>query len=216
MLAFTMTEVKELYQKRARRYDLTANLYYLIGVREWAYRKKAVEALALKPGMTVVEIGCGTGLNFPLVQEKIGPKGKLIGVDLTDAMLAQAQKRVERHGWSNVELVQSDAALYEFPPDIDGIYSTFALTLVKEFDQVIKRGATALNVGGRWVVADFKMPSNWLAKLAPLFVLLTRPFGVTMDLAERHPWESLEEHLQNLSMQELYGGMVYVARGEKK
>jgi ubiquinone/menaquinone biosynthesis C-methylase UbiE len=106
-------EVADLYRKRAKRYDFTANLYYLIGLREWAYRKQAVEALNLQRGDTVVEIGCGTGLNFSLLRQAIGPEGRIIGVDLTAAMLDQARQRVAENGWSNVELVQSDAALFQ-------------------------------------------------------------------------------------------------------
>ena len=64
--------IQELYTKRAPRYDLSANLYYLIGFRENAYRKKAVDALQLNPGETVVELGCGTGLNFRYLQDAIG------------------------------------------------------------------------------------------------------------------------------------------------
>jgi len=44
------------YNKRARYYDVTTDLFYLIGFREWAYRKQAVEALKLKPGDTVLRI----------------------------------------------------------------------------------------------------------------------------------------------------------------
>ena len=124
----TKEEVVDIYRKRAKRYDFTANLYRLIGFREPAYRRMAVKALSLHPGDTVVEIGCGTGLNFQLLRQAVGSSGKIIGVDLTDAMLAQARKRVEDEGWSNVELVQSDAAQYEFPNGVDGIISTFNIT----------------------------------------------------------------------------------------
>src|SRR6516165_7731109 len=107
-------ELVDVYRKRAKRYDFTAQLYYLMGFREWAYREKAVEALALKRGDAVVEIGCGTGLNFGLLENEIGREGKIVGVDLTDAMLGGAQERIHRNGWSNVELVQSDAATFQF------------------------------------------------------------------------------------------------------
>src|SRR5215813_11267280 len=63
------------YRDRARHYDITANLYYLLGFRVQASRRRAVRALALRPGDTVVEIGCGTGLNFSLVEQVIGPEG---------------------------------------------------------------------------------------------------------------------------------------------
>ena len=111
-----------IYRKRARRYDWTTLLLYLIGFRHWTYRKRAVEALCLLKGDTVVDLGCGTGLNFSLLQEQIGPEGKIIGVDLTDAMPVAANHRVLTYGWSNVELVQSDAARYDFPAALTGSF----------------------------------------------------------------------------------------------
>ncbi|REJ65730.1 MAG: methyltransferase domain-containing protein [Planctomycetota bacterium] len=209
------TQLVSLYRRRAARYDFTANLYYLVGFREWRYRQRAVESLHLQQGDTVVEIGCGTGLNFSLLQDKIGPQGRIIGVDMTDAMLDQARARIEKNGWTNVELVQSDAADFEFPRNVNGIISTFALTLVPQFDDVIRRGANALTKGSRWVVADLKMPSNLFRFLYPLLLPLFRPFGVTLDLAARHPWESIENHLHSTTMQELFLGFTYIASGEK-
>jgi len=50
--------IELLYQKRAKRYDVSANIYYFLGIREFAYRKIAVQAINLKQGDTVVEIGC--------------------------------------------------------------------------------------------------------------------------------------------------------------
>lgn len=202
-----------LYRKRAKRYDRTANLYYLIGFRERAYRKRAVSALRLKRGDVVVEIGCGTGLNFALLEEAVGPEGRVIGVDMTDAMLSRARERVVANGWSNVTLIQSDAVLYPFPEMVDGVLSTFALTLVPEYDEVVRRGAGALSPGGRWVIADLKLPETRFSLLAPVLVPLVRPFGVTLDLFHRHPWESLRKHLERVDMKEVYFGFAYIAHG---
>lgn len=181
-----------MYRKRAGNYDITANLYYLLGFREWAYRKMAVNALSLNSGNTVVEIGCGTGLNFPLLQRIVGSEGKVIGVDLTDDMLDKAKKRIDKNNWSNVELVECDAANYKFPDVLDGIISTFAITLIPEYDQIIKNGSEALALGKRFVILDFKMPSNWLSFLAPLAVFIMSPFGVSIEMANRRPWESMK------------------------
>ncbi len=63
-MAIAKPEIAQLYGKRAGSYDVSANLYYLLGIREFAYRKMAVRALNLQQGDTVVELGCGTGLNF--------------------------------------------------------------------------------------------------------------------------------------------------------
>jgi demethylmenaquinone methyltransferase/2-methoxy-6-polyprenyl-1,4-benzoquinol methylase len=212
---FTHNELVSLYRRRAPRFDFTANLYYLVGFREWRYRKQAVQSLHLQQGHTVVEIGCGTGLNFSLLQGKIGPQGRIIGVDMTDAMLDQARARSERHGWNNVELIQCEAGQYEFPQSVDGILSTFALTLAPQFDDVIRHGADALSKGGRWVVADLKLPNNLCRFVYPLLLPLFRPFGVTLDLADRHPWESIEKHLHSATMREFFLGFTYIVSGEK-
>jgi ubiquinone/menaquinone biosynthesis C-methylase UbiE len=205
-----------VYRKRARNYDLYARLFPLVGFRQWDYRVKAVRALELQRGDTVVDIGCGTGLNFSLLEEAIGPEGTLVGVDLTDAMLAQARKRVEEKGWSNIELVQSDAAVFQFPLGADGIISTYAITLVPEFDRVIRNGCQALKPGKRWAIADFKMPSGALSFLSPLLArLLVRPFGGTLEMSSRHPWESISRYMQNTRMKEFYMGTIYVVVGER-
>lgn len=215
MHTISKAEIAQIYRKRSMRYDFTANLYYLIGLREFEYRQRAVEALDLQPDDTVVEIGCGTGLNFGLLEDKVGTTGRIIGVDLTDAMLERARRRVQNNGWTNVDLVLSDAATFQFPDQVGGVLSTFALTLVPEYDRVIYNGSRALRAGKHWVVLDFKMTSNWLAHIAPVMAFFTRPFAVRMEMAERHPWESIERHLHNVKMTEFYGGFAYIATGER-
>ena len=206
-------DIRDLYSRRAGWYDISANAYYVIGFREWAYRRRAVRALRAQPGATIVELGCGTGLNFEAIERVIGPEGRIIGVDMTGAMLVQARRRVEAHGWRNVSLVESDIARYEFPAGIAGVISTFALTLVAECDAVIARAATALPAGGRLVVLDLKEPEwapQWLVDAA---AWLTRPFGVTADLARRRPWEAMSPLLADFRLDDVYFGFAYVASG---
>jgi demethylmenaquinone methyltransferase/2-methoxy-6-polyprenyl-1,4-benzoquinol methylase len=207
-------EVVELYRRRAPRYDLTSHLYGLIGYPVDRYRREGVDALHLRAGDTVVELGCGTGHNLPLLREAVGPEGRVVGVDLTDAMLAQAHRRVARAGWRNVQLVRSDAAAFAWPPRVDGVLSTYALTLVPEFDEVIRRAAAALGPGGRMAVVDFKAPEGWPRWVLRALVVLLQPFGVTLGLAERHPWESMNRHFGSVEVREHYLGTTYVAIGE--
>jgi ubiquinone/menaquinone biosynthesis C-methylase UbiE len=212
-MALSKDVIAALYRRRADWYDLSANAYYLIGLREAVYRRKAVDALRLRPGDTVVEIGCGTGLNFDLLQQRIGPRGQIVGVDLTPEMLSKARERVMRRGWSNVRLIQSDASEFEFPRPVEGVISTLALTLVPEYDRVIENAARALVKGRRLVILDFKLP-NWPTWLIDLFVVIARPFGVTQDLGVRHPWESVEGHLHTVLFEEHYFGGIYICAGE--
>lgn len=214
-MALRKDAVRDLYRERAGSYDISANLYYLIGFREAKYRKMAISALRLKPGDTVVEIGCGTGLNFQYVLQSIGRTGRLVGVDLTDAMLEKARSRVEKNGWENVHLVQSDAAKYAFSSGINGIYSTFALTLVPEYEEIIERASHALSGGGRFVVLDLRKPERYPTWIIKLGVAITRPFGVSLDLAERRPWEIMKKYFSNVMVTGIFGGFAYIAVGEK-
>jgi ubiquinone/menaquinone biosynthesis C-methylase UbiE len=213
--ALSHDEIREVYRRRAHRYDLTSRAYALLGFRLDEYRRLGVEALRLHPGDTVVEIGCGTGANFARLARAVGPTGTVVGVDLSTEMLDAARARVHREGWSNVTLVESEAGRYGFPDRVHGIFSTYALTLMASYDEVIRRGALALTPGGRFVVVDFKAPASWPEPVLRAIVPLLRPFGVTLDLRTRHPWESLAKHLELVLMQERYLGMTYIAAGEK-
>ena len=207
-------QARETYQKGAHFYDSMVWLYYAAGMQIGLWRRKVIEALALRPGDTVVEIGCGTGLNFGLLEEAIGSTGRIIGVDISEAMLERAEARVREAGWKNVELVCCSAADYRFPRDVGGIFATGVLNYEPAYDQVIARGARALGSDRRWVVLDYKMPKNWLRYLAPAFVFLGSALGVSRKLMERHAWESVQRHLRNTQMQELYGGFVYIISGD--
>ena len=145
----TREHLIKTYRKKAKHYDLTSRLYPVPGYPQRAQRVRAVQALGLRPGGSVVDIACGTGLNFSLIEQVIGPNGTIVGVDLTDAMLTQAQHRIRANGWSNIRLVQADAAAFDFPTEVDAILSTYALTQVPECADVIARGAAALSYGGR-------------------------------------------------------------------
>ncbi len=213
-MALEKAAIAQVYDKRAKRYNLSVNLYHLIGIRLFAYRKMAVRTRNLKRGDTVVEIGCGTSLNFPLLRAAVGPEGKIVGVDLSAEMLAGARELIKRNNWKNIELVHSDAATYQFPEAVDGVISTGAITYVPQYDQVIERGAKALAPGKRFVILDFKKPAKWPLWLIKFFFFTMRPFGVTLDITERHPWESIDRHLRTVQFIELYFGGAYLCVGE--
>jgi ubiquinone/menaquinone biosynthesis C-methylase UbiE len=215
----TREHLIETYRKKARHYDITSRLYPVPGYPQRAQRRRAAQALRLRPGDTVVEVACGTGLNFSLIEQAIGPEGRLVGVDLTDAMLAQAQHRIETNGWSNVSLVQADAAAFEYPTEVDAILSTYALTHVPECGDVIAHGAAALSPGGRWAVLDLKVPDNAPRWLAQLGTAVGRSFGSIDEWIARRPWEAIRaamrDSLADLSWTELFFGTAFLAAGSR-
>jgi demethylmenaquinone methyltransferase/2-methoxy-6-polyprenyl-1,4-benzoquinol methylase len=167
----------------------------------------------------VVDIACGTGLNFQLLEDVIGPDGSIVGVDLTDAMLAQAQDRIATNGWSNIRLAQADAAAFDFPTEVDAILSTYALSQVPECADVIAHGAAALSGGGRWVVLDLKVPDTTPRWLAQLGTATVRPFASIDAWMMRRPWEAIRaamrEELAEVSWTELVFGTAFLAAGSR-
>jgi ubiquinone/menaquinone biosynthesis C-methylase UbiE len=198
------------YRKKAEHYNITSRLYPVPGYPQQAQRRRTVRALGLRAGDTVVDVACGTGQNFPLIEQAIGSEGRIVGVDLTDAMLAKAQQRVEENGWSNVSLAQTDAAAFEFPTEVDAILSTYALSHLPEPGAVIAHGAAALRPGGRWVVLDLKVPDR-----APRWP--ARPFGSIDEWIARRPWEALrnamQDELSDFSWTEMCFGTAFLAVG---
>src|ERR1700721_567653 len=95
----TREHLIETYRKKEKHYGITSRLYPAPGYPQRGQRLRAVQALGLSAGDTVIDMACGTGLNFPLLQQAVGPGGRIVGVDLTDAMLARAQDRIAANGW---------------------------------------------------------------------------------------------------------------------
>lgn len=197
------------YRKKAKHYNVTSRLYPVPGYPQQSQRRRAIRALGLRPGDTVVDVACGTGQNFPFLEQAIGPEGRIVGVDLTDAMLAQAEERVETNGWRNVRLTQAEAAAFEFPEEVEAILSTYALTQVTGCADVIAHGAAVLRPGGRWVVLDLKLPDYAPRRLARL--------GISAEWIARGPWEEIRgamvAELADLSWTELLFGSAFLAAG---
>jgi demethylmenaquinone methyltransferase/2-methoxy-6-polyprenyl-1,4-benzoquinol methylase len=209
-----------MYRKKAKHYDITSRLCPAPGYPHRAQRLRAVQALGLRAGDSVIDLACGTGLNFPMIEKMIGPSGRIIGVDLTDAMLARAQGRIETNCWSNVSLVQADALYFDFPTGVDAILSTYAMSQVPECAQVIAHGAAAISRRGRWVVLDVKIPDDTPGWLAQLGTAIVRPFASIDEWVMRRPWETIraamQEELADVSWTELFFGSAFLAAGSRK
>ncbi|HBQ58756.1 MAG TPA: hypothetical protein DD671_03805, partial [Balneolaceae bacterium] len=183
-------QIKEIYSDWADRYDLSLWLFNLIGFQYQFYRREAIKGLSLKLGDTVIDLGCGTGLNFSILQRMVGYKGTIIGVDLSESMLDKAQTRVRRHGWKNVQLVESDMADFAIPEHTDAVLSTAALTMSPEYDQIIQYVANTLQAGKRMSIFEFKKPEKWPEWLVDVTLSLLKTYGVRKAHAKRTPWKS--------------------------
>ncbi len=209
-------KVEDAYQKNARYYDLAVKvLYPLIGLKINRYRKKAIEYLNLKPGDCVVDLGCGTGLAFPLIIDKIGPGGKLIGVDISSEMLSVAADRVNSAHWKNVELIHSDIEQYNIPSGINGVISTGVFGYLTEREKLLKNISESLVEGASVVIVDGKRPQKWPSFLFRLFVTLSSPYGLTETYFDNSTPELVSRLFNNVTFEDMYGGLIYISSGEK-
>jgi ubiquinone/menaquinone biosynthesis C-methylase UbiE len=207
-------EVVRVYSKRAARYNVTANLYYLMGVRVDRYRKRTVEALRLRPGDCVLDLACGTGANFPWLERAVGPQGHILALDLTPAMLIEARKRTQKNGWTNVELIQADAANFKFPASLGGVICSYAISIMPSFGSVIQKSATALKDGGRMGILDVRYHGG-SGVLNAILDVLVKPFGSRDEVLQRRPWDEMPKYLTGVELVELYFGFLYIAVGTK-
>jgi len=71
------------------------------------FRQRCIGKLALTPGETVIDAGCGTGLSFAALENGVGSRGRIIGIDQSSEQLAQARALAARNGWQNIALLNT-------------------------------------------------------------------------------------------------------------
>lgn len=191
-----LDEVRRNYDRAARFYDLFTDLFEaLIGGRR--LRARTIDLLGPVEGATVLDIGCGTGRNFPLLVSRVGPDGQLLGFDYSEGMLGRANGRVQAEGWSNVKLVRGDAASLEGVPRVDAVVSVWCMGIVHDLDAALHQMLAVLRPGGRLVIMDFcraRPDSGLLRWLYPLYSFFLRLTGIdtAADLEDsnlRARWE---------------------------
>jgi SAM-dependent methyltransferase len=105
---------------------------------------------AVAPGERVLEIGCGTGAATVPFAELVGERGHIVGVDISEPMLAEARKRIAESGLRNVTLLQADAQTYRFEPEsFDLTTSRFGVMFFADPTAAFSNLRPALRRGGR-------------------------------------------------------------------
>ncbi len=198
----------------SRRYGAGARFYDVLSFERPVYRSarvRAIELLNLRPGQTVLDLGCGTGLNHPLLREGIGPAGRIIGIDVSGPMLAQARRRRGEPG--DLDLVHADAAdLRDAVGDhpVHAVIATYALSIIDDWRSAWSQAMDLLEPGGRAAVVDLAMPTGAGRLLAPVAGFACFTGGVDLT---RRPWTLVTDHLDDPTVETRRSGHTVIAVG---
>ncbi len=129
--------------------------------------------LRRQPGDTVLDVGCGTGLNFALLSDAVGHSGRVIGLDRSPQMLDVARRRMDHRGWSNVAIVHADATDFGLE-DLEGraanaVLSTYAMSVI-------------VDAAAAWARMRAVLPR---VRVLPMGAVVRRPDGGAARLPRR-------------------------------
>jgi SAM-dependent methyltransferase len=174
-------------------------------------RARIVDALDVRRGDVVLDVGCGTGLCFEALRERTGRQGRVLGIDASPEMLGLARTRVASRGWDNVGVLEAavDAAaipvvadrallcaVHDVLQDVSALRNVFAH---------LRPGAVVAAGGG-------KFTGGWYAGLNAQVAALHRPYVRSLDGFEA-PWAPLADFLDDLSVTEFALGTGFCAVG---
>ena len=192
------------YAEHARSYERDTAAFQ-------SYRRTVVEALPLRHGEVVLDVGCGTGLCCGLLREKVGREGGVVGIEEAPEMVAVAREHIAGEGWDNVTVVQApaeeadlgltaDAALFCAVHDI--LQSPDALENVMTR---LRPGAWVAAGGGKWATPMMFALNSMVSTLHAPYVRDFAGFD--------RPWRHLEQMVEDVQVREMAFGSGYIMTG---
>ena len=185
----TKAQAKKSYDKISRFYD------YFTGIFEKKYRNMAFERLNLERGEIVLEIGFGTGNCLKQMEEKVGEKGKVYGIDISSGMLEVSKKKLEEAGiLDRVELYCGDALKMPYEDNkFDAVFMSFTLELfdTPEIPEVLSGIRRILKPEGRLGVVSMSKEDGG-SVLLKLYEWMHRKFPGYADCRPIYVKQALE------------------------
>jgi SAM-dependent methyltransferase len=192
------------YGERARSYERDTEAFQ-------PYRRAVVEALPLRTGQVVLDVGCGTGLCCGLLRDKVGPDGGVVGIEESPEMAAVAREHIACEGWDNVTVVQAPAEDAEIGLTADAALFCAVHDILQSPD-ALRNVLTTLRPGA-WVAAGGgKWAAPMMVALNSMVGMLHAPYVRDFSGFDR-PWRHLERLVEDVRVEELAFGSGYVMTG---
>jgi ubiquinone/menaquinone biosynthesis C-methylase UbiE len=197
------------YREIAQQYDHSTR-------RINGVRLKAIAALRLAPGDTVLDVGCGTGFCFAAILQRIGAAGRLLAFDPSPDLLAIARERVRVAGWRNITLLEANAE------QVDLAGARPSALLFSYVHDIMQSEAALRNLlpqaapGARVAITSTRLwPASWpLAGAVNRYLWRTHEKYITnREENFERPWAKLEPWLEGLQVNVCWPGWRYVASG---
>ncbi len=171
--ASPQAQVGAMFDRIAPVYDVM-NLV-ISGFQEPRWRRRAVEATALGPGMSAIDVATGTGKVAASLGRRVGPEGRVLGVDLAPKMIERAQRTFA--GRPNLAFVTGDAmALPAEDGTFDAATIAFGMRNLPDYRQGFAEMRRVVRPGGRVVCLEIARPNHLLARLARVWFERVVPF----------------------------------------
>ncbi len=170
-----LNKIERVYTSYAGFYDQIFGKVFHEG------RESAIRSLNVQPNEQILEVGVGTGLALPLYPRHC----RIVGIDLSEGMLAKAKERTQAHRLTHVQLHRMDAGAMEFSDDsFDTVVAAYVVTAVPDYRKVVSEMIRVCRPGGRIIMLNhFSNGNKVIAAVEKVISPLTKHLGWRTDLS---------------------------------
>jgi ubiquinone/menaquinone biosynthesis C-methylase UbiE len=192
------------YSENARSYERDTAAFQ-------RYREAVVEALPLRLGQVVLDVGSGTGLCCGMLRDKVGPQGRVVGIEESPQMAAVAREHIASEGWDNVTVVEAPAEDAEIAVTADAALFCAVHDILQSPDALrnvmssLRPKARVAAGGGKWATPLMVAVNTMVTSLHAPYVRTFEGFG--------KPWDHLEQLVEDVRVREIGFGAGYIMTG---
>jgi ubiquinone/menaquinone biosynthesis C-methylase UbiE len=207
-------KIKDIYSGRVvKTYDLPISHMFK------EFKKQAFLDSALKTGDKVLVFCCGSGLDFPYIIEKIGDKGKIVGIDFSSEMLKKAKKKILTNNWKNIELIEADVTTFQnnVHNSFDVGICTLGLSIIPDYKTAFYNLHSSVKADGEIIIGDMQLATGKYSIFNTLTIFLAKRFGGTFEGHQNSSelYSIMKKELIDLRRKEFFLKSYYICIGKK-